>query len=146
VEQIDQRALLARLGPVTRASLAGVRQLTIEEFAMQKGQRYATVVVDVERKRVLWVARGSGRAALQPFFDLLGPEGCAAIQAVVMDMSGAFAEEVRARCPQAAIVYDLFHVAAKFGRDVVDRVRVDETSRIAKTGGARISERGPRAA
>ena len=27
----------------------------LDEFAVQRGRRYATVVLDVERKRVLWV-------------------------------------------------------------------------------------------
>ena len=46
-----------------------------------------------------------------------------------MDMNGAYQEEVRAQCPNAEIVYDLFHVVAKYGREVVDRVRVDEARR-----------------
>jgi hypothetical protein len=33
------------------------------------------------------------------------------------------------------IVYDLFHVVAKYSCEVVDRVRVDETNRIARTAG-----------
>ena len=36
----------------------------------------------------------------------------------------AYAEELRARCPNAEVVYDLFHVVAKYGREVIDRVRV----------------------
>lgn len=36
--------------------------------------------------------------------------------------------EVQAHCPRAQIVYDLFHVVAKFGREVVDRVRVDQAN------------------
>ncbi len=132
---LHQRALESQLGPITRESLAGVRQLAIDEFAIQKGHRYATVVVDSQTKRVLWVARGRDRAALCPFFDLLGPDGCAQIEAIAMDMSGPFADEVRARCPEAAVVYDLFHVVAKYGREVIDRVRVDEANRIAKASG-----------
>jgi transposase len=42
-----------------------------------------------------------------------------------MDMNAGYAEQVRARCPQAEIFYDLFHVVAKYGREVIDRVRVD---------------------
>jgi transposase len=135
VKQIHQRALQTQLGPITRESLAGVRVLAIDEFAMQKGHRYATVIVDPTTKRVLWVSRGRDRAAVQPFFELLGPEGCARIEAVAMDMSGAYGEEVRTHCPQAAIVYDLFHVVARYGREVIDRVRVDETNRIARAAG-----------
>ena len=29
-------------------------------------------------------------------------------------------------------MYDLFHVVAKYGREVIDRVRVDETNRVAR--------------
>ena len=135
VRLIHGRALSAQLGPVTRDSLRGVRYLAIDEFAIQKGHRYATVIVDPETKRVLWVARGRDRAAVAPFFDLLGAEGCAAIEAIVMDMHGPFGDEARARCPNAAVVYDLFHVVAKYGREVIDRVRVDETNRIARAAG-----------
>jgi transposase len=45
-----------------------------------------------------------------------------------MDMNTAFDLEVRAHCPKAEVVYDLFHVVARFGRDVVDRVRVDQAN------------------
>ena len=47
---IDFRSLERRLGPV---DLEGVRRIAMDEFAIQKGHRYAAVVVDVERKRVL---------------------------------------------------------------------------------------------
>ena len=34
------------------------------------------------------------------------------------------------RWPQADIVYDLFHVVARYGREVIDRVRIDEANRL----------------
>lgn len=61
VKTIHARALAAQLGPVTRESLRGVRYLALDEFAIQKGHRYATVIVDPETKRVLWVARARSR-------------------------------------------------------------------------------------
>ena len=132
VKQIDKRALTARVGPV---DLRAVRVIAIDEFAIQRGHRYATVVAEPATKRVLWVGRGRSREDLRAFFALLGPEGCARLEAVVMDMSGAYAAEVRAQCPDVTIVYDLFHVVAKYGREVIDRVRVDETNRIARAAG-----------
>src|SRR5690606_30121598 len=75
VKRIDFRYLERTLGPV---DLSGVRVIAMDEFAIQKGHRYATVVVDPERKRVLWVGRGRSRAEVRPFFELLGPEGCQA--------------------------------------------------------------------
>jgi transposase len=132
VKQIDQRALAARLGPL---DLRGLRVVAIDEFALRRGHRYATIVVDPTTKRVLWVGRGRGREDLRAFFTLLGPEGCATLEAVVMDMSPAYLGEVRAHCPQAVVVYDLFHVVAKYGREVIDRVRVDEANRLARAAG-----------
>ena len=125
VKAIDCAALERQLGPV---DLSTVEIIGMDEFAIQKGHRYATVIVEPQRKRVLWVGRGRGREDVRPFFDLLGAEGCARLKAVVMDMNGGYAEEVRARCPQAEIVYDLFHVVAKYGREVIDRVRVDQAN------------------
>lgn len=124
---IDFRSLEHRLGPV---DLDGVTRIAMDEFAIQKGHRYATVVVDVARKRVLWVGRGRSRADVRPFFQLLGPERCAQIQAVAMDMNTAFDLEVRHHCPNARVIYDLFHVVAKYGREVINRVRVDAANQL----------------
>jgi hypothetical protein len=52
-----------------------------------------------------------------------------------MDMSEAYELETRAHCPQAVIVYDLFHIVAKYGREVSDRVRLDLTNRLARAAG-----------
>jgi transposase len=124
---IDKAYLQKELGPV---DLSDIEVIAMDEFAIQKGHRYATVIVDPRRRRVLWVGRGNGREDVRPFFQLLGAAGRKRIKAVVMDMNGAFEGEVRAQCPDAQVVYDLFHVVAKYGREVIDRVRVDEANRL----------------
>lgn len=134
VKRIDKEHLQESLGPV---DLAGVTVLLMDEFAIRKGHRYATTIVDPYIKRVLWVGHGRSRETLRPFFALLGKEGRQAIRAVVMDMNGAYEEEVRAQCPQAEIVYDLFHVIAKYGREVIVRVRGQEASRLQHADTAR---------
>lgn len=106
------------------------RRLVMDEFALFKGHRYASVVLDADTRRVLWIGEGRSRAAVRPFFEELGPEGCAQIEAVAMDMNTAFDLEVRQHCPKARVVYDLFHVVTKYGREVIDRVRVDEANRL----------------
>lgn len=127
VKNLDVAALAEQLLPV---DLSRVTVIAMDEFAIRKGHRYATVVLEPQRKRVLWVGNGRSRDAVRPFFELLEDEGCARLAAVVMDMTAAYEEEVRAHCPRAVIVYDLFHVVAKFGREVIDRVRVDEANRV----------------
>ena len=104
--------------------------IAIDEFAIQKGHRYATVIVEPTRKRVLWVGRGRGREDVRPFFQLLGEERCARLRAAVMDMNAGYVLEVKTHCPSAAIVFDLFHVIAKYDREVIDRVRVDRANEL----------------
>lgn len=141
VKAIDKASLRRSLEP---ADLSGVRAVVMDEFAIQRGQCYATVVVDPFVKRVLWVGRGRDRKGIRPFFELLGPAGRQQLQAVVMDMNGAYEEEVRQQCPHADIVYDLFHVVAKYGREVIDRVRVDEANRLRHDKQARRVIKGSR--
>jgi transposase len=113
------------------------RRLVMDEFALHKGHRYATVVLDAESMRVLWVGQGNSREAVRPFFTALGPERCGQIEAVAMDMNSAFDLEVRQHCLNAEVVYDLFHVVARFGRDVIDRVRVDQANSLSDDPKAR---------
>jgi transposase len=124
IERLHLERRLAGLPP------AQPTRLVMDEFALFKGHRYATVVLDADTKQVLWVGEGRSRADIRPFFEWLGKERCARIEAVAMDMNTAFDLEVQAHCPQARVVYDLFHVIAKYGREVIDRVRVDEANRL----------------
>jgi transposase len=123
IKCIDKERLQRRFGDFEGRD---VRRLVIDEFALHKGHRYATVVMDAQTMRVLWVGVGNSREAVRPFFKLLGEKGCQRIEAVAMDMNAAFDLEVRLHCPHAEVVYDLFHVVARFGREVIDRVRNDQ--------------------
>lgn len=134
IKKIDCRRLQRELQEPERHTL---RRLMMDEFALFKGHRYATVVVDADTQRVLWVGEGRSRAAVRPFFAWLGAKGCAAIESVAMDMNTALDLEVKAQCPQAEVVYDLFHVVAKFGREVIDRVRVDQANQLRDNRNAR---------
>jgi transposase len=140
-KEIDKAYLDRTLGPV---DLDGVTKLAMDEFAIQKGHRYATVVIDPTTKRVLWVGRGRSREEVRPFFELLGPERCRRIVAAAMDMNAAYDLEVRTHCPNAEVVYDLFHVVAKYGREVIDRVRVDEANKVKDDKPARKVIKGSR--
>ncbi|MBG6220171.1 MULTISPECIES: transposase [unclassified Janthinobacterium] len=103
----------------------------MNEFALHKGYLYATVALDAQRMRVLCVGEGNNQAATRPFFEALGAEGCAQIEAAAMDMNTAMELDVRAQCLNAEAVYDLFHVAARFGREVVVRCALTKPTRCA---------------
>jgi transposase len=141
VKHIDQDHLEESLG---RVDLSNVESIVMDEFAIQKGHRYATVILDSTTKRVLWVCRGRTREDIRPFFEKLGAEGRRRLRAVAIDMNSAYEEEVRYQCPLTEIVYDLFHVVAKYGREVIDRVRVDEANRLRHDKPARKVVKGAR--
>ena len=115
---------------IAAPDLSRVRRLIMDEFALYKGHRYATVAICADTQQVLWIGEGRSREAVRPFFEWMGKQACARIEAVAMDMNTAMDLEVQAHCPNARVVYDLFHVVAKFGREVVDRIRVDQANRL----------------
>jgi transposase len=141
VKDLDHAWLEHHLGP---PNLDGLEVIAMDEFAIQRGHRYATVVIEPQRRRVLWVGRGHDRESVRAFFQLLGPERCAQLKAVAMDMCASFSLEVQLHCPNAEVVYDLFHVVAKYGREVIDRVRVDEANRLRGDRDARKVVKGAR--
>ncbi len=126
VKRIDKAWLKATL---PEPDLTALEFLAMDEFAVKRGHRYATIFVEPHRKEVLWVCRGRSREDIRPFFEKVGAAGCRQIKAVAMDMSAAYEAEVKFQCPGADIVYDFFHVVAKYGREVIDKVRTAEASR-----------------
>lgn len=141
VKAIDKAHLERTLG---EPDLTGVTQLAIDEFAVRKGQKYATVVLDVERCAVVWVGPGRTRDCLSRFFEQIGPERCRQIEAVAIDRSTSYRQAIEEYCPQAKIVADLFHVIAWYGRTVIDRLRVDEANRLRSDPKARRVIKGSR--
>ena len=97
---IDKAHLTEKVGPV---DLRGAGVLAIDESAIRRGYRYATLVIDPRTKRVLWIGQGRKREEIRPFFERLGEEGRKRVKAVAMDMSVPFEEEValNARVPKS---------------------------------------------
>ena len=119
--------LVARRLDSTR--LAGRRRIGVDEFSYRKRHHYLTVVVDHDRRRVVWAGPGRSAETLDKFFQLLGPAGCARIELVTADLAASYRKAVRARVPQARVVYDRFHVE----RLAVDAVRRAEQHRLGAT-------------
>src|SRR3546814_9731949 len=65
VRLLERRALQAALSVLPKAQ---PRRLVMDEFALFKGHRYASVVLDADTRRVLWIGEGRSRAAVRPFF------------------------------------------------------------------------------
>lgn len=100
----------------------GLGRIGIDEIAYKRGHRYLTVVVDHDSRRLVWAAPGRTAATLQEFFDRLGPDRCGLITQVSADGAEWIERVVRARCPQAVLCADPFHVVA-WAIDALDEVR-----------------------
>lgn len=141
VKAIDKAHLESTL---PERDLSRVEVIAMDDFAIRKGHRFATIIIDPVRKEVLWVGQGRGLEELRPFFEQMGQSGRARLRAAVMDMWGPYELAVRQHCPNAEVVFDLFHVVSKYGREVIDRVRVDEADRLRTDRPARQVVKGAR--
>jgi len=97
----------------------------IDEISRRRGHIYHTQVYDLDEKRLLWTGQDRSSATLHAFFDFLGKERCEQIQAVCCDMWAPYADVIKARLPNALLVFDKFHIVRHL-IDAVDTVRKRE--------------------
>lgn len=93
----------------SRPPLKGVTHLAIDEISIGEGPKYITVVLDLASGAILFVGEGKSADTLLPFWRRVR-RSKAQIEAVAMDMSAAYISAVEAHLPEAAIVFDHFHV------------------------------------
>jgi transposase len=106
--------------------IRGLKSVGIDEIAYEKGKKYATVVCDLDRSCVVWVARGKGRKTIDRFFDNeLSKYQKKNIKWAACDMSRAYIGAVEHHCPNATLVLDRFHIV-KALNEAVDEVRKEE--------------------
>lgn len=105
-----------------RPCLDGLRILLIDEKAVRKRYGYVTLVMNGETGELLHWAEGKKKESLEPFFEQLSDEQKQSIQAVAIDRNGAYYHVVREKLPEAAVVYDKFHLLQNYHK-VIDRIR-----------------------
>lgn len=104
-----------------KPALGRVSYLSIDEIHLGSKARFFTIVIDLEDGRILWAAPGRGKAALRGFWRRLRMAK-ARIKAVAIDMSGAYWSAVLEHLPDAALVFDKFHVI-KLMNERLDELR-----------------------
>lgn len=116
VKDIQKRYLQKRF---KTPRLKHLRRIAIDEISIGKGHRYLTVVLDLSSGAVVFVGDGKGADALIPFWKRL-KRSRAKIEAIAIDMSPAFISAVLENQPDAAIVYDRFHVVKMYNDKLSD--------------------------
>ena len=116
VKDILKRSLEKRF---KRPRIGQLKRIAIDEISIGKGHRYLTVVLDLSSGKVVFVGDGKGADALIPFWKRL-KRSKADIKAVAMDMSPAHTAAVLNNLPEAAIVFDRFHVMKLYNDKLSD--------------------------
>lgn len=99
--------------------------LAVDEVAIRKGHHYATLVINYETGEVVWMGKGRSQETLESFFKELPEDIRAGISAVALDMWQPYMSAIERYCPQAKLVFDLYHVVSSFNK-VIDKVRSQE--------------------
>jgi transposase len=128
MERAVRRGLLRRQSEV-------VRHVGVDETSFTRGYAYVTVVADLERSRVLYVADDRTKASLDGYWAGLSHEHLVAIEAVAMDMYAPYIQSTLLHVPFAdeRIVFDKFHIAQILNK-AVDQVRRMENWRLGAKG------------
>jgi len=115
---------------IKRAGTPGPRAIGIDEISIRKGHSYRIVVSDLVRKRPIWFG-GDDRseASMAQFYAWLGANKSGKIKLAVMDMWKPFRNVAREQAPQAAILFDKFHIMRHLG-EALDKVRKAEYARL----------------
>jgi transposase len=130
VQRLIDRAVARGLA---RRSTEGLRRVGLDEKSFQRGQRYISLLTDLEGRRVLEVVVGRDTAQAVALWETLPAEQRAKVEAAAMDMGANFVAATRQAAPQAAIVHDRFHVAMHLNV-AVDRTRREEAAKLAEKG------------
>lgn len=111
-----------------RQDLSRVRRIGLDETASRRGHRYVTLMVDLDRRRLLFATPGRDQAAVAACAADLQARGGdpKAVTNVTCDMSAPYIEGIRRSFPDAEITFDRFHVM-QLASQAVDAVRREET-------------------
>ena len=128
VKELDKCYMREQL---RRVGTPGPKIVGIDEISIRKRHTYRIVVSDLLRRRAIWFG-GSDRseASMDEFYKFLGRKQAKKIRLAVMDMWQAFGNSTARNAPQAAILFDKFHVMRHLGK-ALDEVRKSEYRRLA---------------
>ncbi len=110
------------------------KHLGIDEFKLHDGNVFATIIIDLDRGHVLWLAHGKKKQAVYDFIDHVSEEWMDGVEAVVCDMNSDFQEAFEEKCPHIQVVFDYFHIKKNFNDKVINEIKKDEMKRLIAEG------------
>jgi len=132
VKALDTQYMKAQLA---KAGTPGPLRIGIDEISIKKRHTYRIVVSDLDRKRPIWFGgEDRSEASMSQFYAWLGEKKSRRVRLALMDMWKPFRNATQAHAPQAAILFDKFHVMRHLG-EALGKVRKSEYARL--SGGDR---------
>lgn len=119
VKNLHKEHLKSKFG---KDNYEGVKCIAIDEISVKKGHKYLTIVMDWDTGRIIHVGIRRSYRTLKEFFKNMPRKYRKRIEAVAMDMWDPYIKAVHEWCPDAKIVFDLFHVLQGCNR-MIDKVR-----------------------
>lgn len=110
-----------------------IEYIGIDEKSFGRAQDYVSLMVDIDRSRVLEVAKDRTTESCDQLWSSLSESQKSCVLAVVTDFWRAFSNSTREQAPQAEIVHDRFHVS-QYLVEAVDLVRRKENKSLRKEG------------
>lgn len=130
VKELDKQYMRAQLA---KAGSPTPKAIGIDEISIRKGHTYRIVVSDLLRRRPIWFGgEDRSEASMSQFYVGLGEKKSRGIRLAVMDMWKPFRTATEQHAPNAATLFDKFHVMRHLG-DALDQVRKSEYARLTGT-------------
>jgi transposase len=127
VKELDKQYLHAQLA---RAGTPAPQVIGIDEISVRKHHTYRIVVSDLSRGRAIWFGgKDRSEESMSEFFAWLGEKTSRGIRLAVMDMWKPFRNATEQHAPDAAILFDKFHIMRHLGK-ALDQVRKSEYARL----------------
>lgn len=104
-----------------------IPRIGVDEKAVARRHQYVTMVCDLDRGTVEYLAENREKTSLDGYYASLSKRQLAGIQAVAMDMWGPYISSTVAHVPdgRSKIVFDRFHIMQHMN-EAVDAVRKEE--------------------
>lgn len=133
VDQADGVMARAVERGLKRRTVEEINTLGIDEKAIRKYHRYATLLYDMDQGRVYDVGEGRTKEAAAELIKELPEKIRKHIEAVTMDMSKAYIGAVREELPDAFHIFDKYHIMAQINK-VVNNTRAAENKKLQAQG------------